>query len=47
MLADHTEVVRALLRYRDIFDPRSGSILVPGKGATPFGRDPFRGGFIA
>lgn len=47
MLDDPSEVIRALLRYRDIFDPRTGSILLIGGARDPVGRDPFRGGFIA
>lgn len=47
MLEHPSEVVRTLVRYRDIFDPRTGSIIVlTGATAAP-GRDPFRGGFIA
>jgi hypothetical protein len=47
MLATETEVVRALTRYRDIFDPRSGSVIVAGRSqGCRSERDPFRGGFI-
>lgn len=47
MLDTASDVIRNLLRYRDVFDPKSASILFAGKGTRGFGGEPFRGGFIS
>lgn len=41
------EVVSALKRYRDVFDPRSGSIIAPSKAGLDPRADPFRAGFLS
>lgn len=47
-LLDHSsDVIRVLVRYRDIFDPRTGSVIVLGGAVDRFTADHFRGGFIA
>lgn len=39
------EIVRALQRYRDCYDPRTTSLMVFGGSSDPHA-DPFRAGFI-
>lgn len=47
MLEDASEVIRALIFFRDVFDPASGSVMQLGSHSDPIGRDPFRAGFLA
>lgn len=47
MFDARSEVIRALVRYADVFDPNTCSVILVGRAAKSFGRDPFRGGFIA
>jgi len=47
VLDEPSEIIRALVRYMDIFDPRTSSLLVVGRGGRHFGADPFGQGFIA
>ena len=39
------DVVRALTRYRDAYDPRTTSLMAVGAGGDPHS-EPFRAGFI-
>lgn len=47
MLDGPSDVIRALIRYMDVFDPSTASIVLVGRRGSRFGRDAFRGGFIA
>lgn len=47
MLEHPADVIRALQRYADVFDPRSGSIIAVGSAQTPGYGDPFRGGLVS
>jgi DNA-directed RNA polymerase specialized sigma24 family protein len=46
VLAQPPDVIRALLRYREVVDPRTGSILFLG-GGRRYRSDPFHPGFLA
>ncbi len=46
MFTHPAEVVRALKRYRDCYDPRSTSFMSTGGASDPHG-EPFHAGFIA
>jgi hypothetical protein len=39
-------VVWALKRYQDVFDPKSGSIIIPVKGRSEHTSEPFKPGFL-
>jgi DNA-directed RNA polymerase specialized sigma24 family protein len=47
VLDDVSQVITALLRYQDVFDPRTSSILTVSTGARGFGSEPFCSGFIS
>jgi DNA-directed RNA polymerase specialized sigma24 family protein len=47
MLDTASDVIRNLLRYPDVFDPKTASILFVGKGSRGYGGEPFRAGFIS
>ena len=46
MFSDAHEIVRALERVRDYYDPRSTSIMTTGGASDPHA-EPFRAGFIS
>jgi hypothetical protein len=46
LLSDPSDVIRALTRFGDVFDPRTGSILFLG-GTRGFRTEPFHPGFLA
>jgi DNA-directed RNA polymerase specialized sigma24 family protein len=47
MFTHSGEIVRALRRYRDCYDPASTSIMAAGSGGRDPHRDPFGRGFVA
>ncbi len=47
MLDHPSDVIRVLVRYMDVFDPSTGSIVFVGRSRTRFGHPAFRGGLIA
>jgi DNA-directed RNA polymerase specialized sigma24 family protein len=46
ILDETADVVHALLRYEDVFDPKSGSILVANGNRAGFDGEPFRGNLL-
>ena len=46
MLDEIADVIHALVRYEDVFDPKSSSILIANGGHGGFDREPFRGNLL-
>jgi DNA-directed RNA polymerase specialized sigma24 family protein len=46
MLDTTGDVIHALVRYEDVFDPKSGSLLVARSGGDTFADEPFRGDLL-
>jgi DNA-directed RNA polymerase specialized sigma24 family protein len=46
MLDTTGDVIHALIRYEDVFDPRSGSLLIARSGGDTFADEPFRGDLL-
>lgn len=47
MFETPAQVIVALKRYRDVFDPRTTSIITPSRNGHDPHADPFRTGFLA
>lgn len=47
LLTTPGEIIRALLRFRDCYDPRTGSLMLVGSGQKDPHGEPFRPGFIS
>jgi DNA-directed RNA polymerase specialized sigma24 family protein len=46
VLDDASQVITALVRYHDVFDPRTTSVLTVSGGTRSVGGEPFRGQLI-
>jgi DNA-directed RNA polymerase specialized sigma24 family protein len=46
MFKEPADVVAALRRFRTYYDPKTSSVLLPGRGGTDHDADPFRAGFL-
>jgi DNA-directed RNA polymerase specialized sigma24 family protein len=46
MFTEPADVIAALRRFRTFYDPKTSSVLLPGRGGTDHDADPFRAGFL-